>query len=215
MNLVKRFAPLILVFAVGVVCWLIISPEPPIVRELRTMPEVGQVEHKGPFKPKLTVLHLCDLGWEPGKANEGPAYQNLLKRLEKAQDAQVQIIRRLIFRHKIDELYCDLSRADLVSLNANVDALRDLTSTVRKLDRAEMAHVRELERSIGVPGRLLLVKEITILPLEDDGGIKNGIAKDFPKSGLAVVLVGGDHDLAPRLPAGTLYVRVTPKSYPQ
>ena len=36
----------------------------------------------------------------------------------------------------------------------------------------------------------------------------------LPASGLVLVVLGGSHDLGPYLGAGVLYVRVTPRSYP-
>ena len=38
---------------------------------------------------------------------------------------------------------------------------------------------------------------------------------NLPTSGLAVVILGGSHNLAPHLPEGATYVRVTPRSYPE
>jgi hypothetical protein len=37
----------------------------------------------------------------------------------------------------------------------------------------------------------------------------------LPVEGLAVIILGGSHDLGPYLPERTAYVRVTPRSYPQ
>jgi hypothetical protein len=36
----------------------------------------------------------------------------------------------------------------------------------------------------------------------------------LPASGLVLVVLGGSHDLGPYLGAGVLYVRLTPRSYP-
>ncbi len=216
MNALKRVLPLALLLAAAVAFWFLFSPEPAIVRDLRSMQEVGQIESTGPDKPTLTVLHICNLHWIPEEFAAGHVYPSLLRHLDKVQNVQMAIVGRLIYRHKVQTIYCEgFSKADLPSLKASIDALREIGSTLRNLDAVEDAQARELTRSIGIPGRLLMSKELEVLPLDGGDGKKDAIPKDFPKSGLAVVFAGGDHDLRPHLPASTLYVRVKSKSYQQ
>ena len=88
-----------------------------------------------------------------------------------------------------------------------------------------------------MPGRLLLSHEIgDVLPLEDrtalqaarpvgdSGGVRldkakvearrRAMVKQLPPSGIALIVLGGSHDLAPHFGPDVLYVRVTPRSYP-
>ena len=117
-----------------------------------------------------------------------------------------------------------------------LDQLREINelSFTRELNASELKSQRELLAKIGAPGRLLRSQVVEeVLPLEDKEALQKQVAegkltpdqesdarrkamvKNLPTSGLAVIVLGGSHDLGPHLPAGTLYVRVTPKSYPQ
>jgi hypothetical protein len=44
---------------------------------------------------------------------------------------------------------------------------------------------------------------------------RKAMINNLPKSGMAVVILGGSHDLTSHLPEGAAYIRVTPRSYPQ
>ena len=98
-------------------------------------------------------------------------------------------------------------------------------------------HRREQTLVVGVPGRLLHSGEIGAVRI-----LKEDVARDaaapiagrfgmrfdpdkldvrrrtmvahLPASGLVLVVLGGSHDLGPYLGASVLYVRVTPRSYP-
>jgi hypothetical protein len=95
-----------------------------------------------------------------------------------------------------------------------------------------------LTLEVGVPGKLLLAGEVAeVLPLENQEALEaagpiqteKGIQFDpeklltrrqamvahLPEKGLALVVLGGSHDLGPHLNPQTLYVRVTPRSYPE
>ncbi len=89
---------------------------------------------------------------------------------------------------------------------------------------------------VGTPGRLLAGGHIqSVLPLEDEKALQDAkpvldgkvvldeakiavrhkaMVARLPKEGVAVIVLGGSHDLDTILPADTLYVRVTPKGYP-
>jgi hypothetical protein len=43
---------------------------------------------------------------------------------------------------------------------------------------------------------------------------RKAIVARLPEKGMALVVLGGSHDLGPYLGADVLYVRITPKSYP-
>src|SRR5262249_11509401 len=97
--------------------------------------------------------------------------------------------------------------------------------------------LRELLLQVDPPGRLLLAGDIRdMLPLDDaealdaakpvaDGKVRideakmearrKAMVKNLPAAGVALVVLGGAHDLGPHLQAGTLYVAVTVKSYPE
>lgn len=51
----------------------------------------------------------------------------------------------------------------------------------------------------------------------NDGKIavrRKAMAAKLPAEGMALIVLGGSHDIGPYLPAGTLYVQVTPRGYP-
>jgi hypothetical protein len=150
---------------------------------------------------------------------------------------QIEIIRYLIRRHAVRAVFSEgVSKESMAGLTVRLDVLRDMTTLehLGKLDASELRKQKEITLTVGAVGRLLLAKEIDhVLPLEDEAALQDAksvagrkiapddakvqarrraMVRNLPTSGLAVVILG-PHDLGPYLPAGTLYVRVTPRSY--
>ena len=159
--------------------------------------------------------------------------------VEKVQADQLEIMRWLIREHGVKEIYSEgLTEKKMPDLRLRVEVLNDL----KRLDDlggmdAETAQRRhELILGIGTPGRLLLTKEIDVLPLEVDdahGGARpiaeadgvryspvrldarrRAMVRRLPATGLAVLVLGGSHDLCQHFDTGVLYIRVTPRNYP-
>jgi hypothetical protein len=239
-----RLAPLLaIIIAAGAIVALSLSsekPPPKIVKELTELPQVARVELSGGPGEELTIVHIRDFHLVPRETAkvEGLDYQEMVNTVEHVQNEEMAIVRFLARSYSVKELYSEgLSKDSMDGLTIRLNLLRDMEklANAKKLNAEELKEGRELALTVGVPGRLYLLKEIdAVLPLEDEKALQeahpvvNGkLAPDpakiflrrqammaqLPKKGIAVVILGGSHDLAPHLPPGTLYLRVTPKSY--
>ena len=230
---------LVFVFIAGVGFYVATTPAPAIVRDLRDLPEVARVDFTGPEDPALAVVHIRDVHLPPKEqaAVEGLDYPTLLRQVDWVQRDQMEIMRYLIRRHAVKAVFSEgLSKDNMAGLTIRLDMLRDMATLERlgKLDASELRQQNEITLTVGTVGRLVLAKEIDhALPLEDEAALQDAkpvaggkiapddakiqarrraMVRNLPTSGLAVVILGS-HDLGPYLPAGTLYVRVTPRSY--
>ncbi|MBI3410370.1 MAG: hypothetical protein HY040_18680 [Planctomycetes bacterium] len=216
---------------------------PGIVQAVRALPEAAAVDYSGPADAPLIIVHLRDWHFVPKELAdlEGLDFSALLSTVEKVQADQLGIARFLVREHGAKAIYCEgLSGEALPALRLRLDLLRDMDALDKagKLDPAEKEQKRSLALEVGTPGRLLALKEIVdVLPLEDQKALEDAkpeakggeilfdaakvkarriaMVSHLPVEGLAVVILGGSHDLEPHLPTGTLYVKVTPKNYPQ
>jgi hypothetical protein len=151
------------------------------------------------------------------------------------QTEELAIARFLIAEHGLKAIYSEgLSERTLPDLQLRLDLLTkmDQLAELGGLDPVARAHWRELTLEVGIPGRLLHLKEIAkVLPLEDEAALararptsgpegvrfdaaklkarREAMAGRLPTSGLVLIVLGGSHDLTPTLGAGVLYVRVT------
>jgi hypothetical protein len=212
-----------------------------VVVSLRRLPEVASVEYSG--GREAVVIHLRDWHFVPRElcALEGIDFQGNLEAVAKVQDEQIAVVRFLIHDYGLSRVYGEgLSDEAMPDLRLRIDMLRDLALLEKRrgLDAAARRQQRELTLEVGLPGRLLQSGEIAdVLPLEDDKALddaapiqtgnqgirfdaekvaarRKAMADRLPKEGMALVVLGGSHDLRPYLPPGTLYVRVTMRSYP-
>jgi hypothetical protein len=214
---------------------------PPIAAELRAMPEVARVEYYGLRFAPLTVVHIRDWHLVPQEFAEVEKldYAALQNEVEKVQADQLAIVRYLIWQDGIKAIYSEgLSNENGADFGLQVDLVRTSEEFAKKkMFNAEgLDGLRRLSLTIGTAGRLAITKEVQILPLEDERAMQdarpvmNGkltkneakiaarrraMVSMLPVEGLAVIILGGSHDLGPYLPERTAYVRVTPRSYPQ
>jgi hypothetical protein len=222
------------------VLWL--KGTPGIVQELRGLREVARVDYSGPKDAKLTVVHIRDFHFVPKELAdvERLNYPALLDEVQRVQSDEMAIARFLIQRHGIQAIFSEgLSKESLSGFTVRIDLLRDMDTLAKAgtLDADELRQRREMALTVGIAGQLLLAKAIReILPLEDekalqdakpvvDGKVVPNEAKTaarrkamvahLPAEGMALIVLGGSHDLGPHLPVGTLYVKVTARSYPE
>jgi hypothetical protein len=215
---------------------------PVIVRELRGLPEIARVDYSGPTDAELTVVHIRDFHFVPKELAdvEGLNYQALLDEVERVQTDEMAIARFLIRHHALRAVFSEgLSKDSMSAFKVRVDLLRDMDTLARagKLDADENRQRREIALNVGAPGQLLSAKEIReVLPLEDEKALQDSkpvvdgkmvqneariaarrkaMVAHFPAEGIALIVLGGSHDLGPHLAAGTLYVKVTPRNYPE
>jgi hypothetical protein len=237
-------APFLVVCAAGLAMAFALWTKavPGIVHELRGLPEVARVDYSGPMDATLTVVHLRDWHFVPKDLAklEGLDYPASLDKVERVQSDEITIARFLIRRHDLRVVFSEgLTKETMSGLTVRVDLLRDMDTlaSAGKLDAYELRQRRELVLTVGIPGRLLMAKEIReVLPLEDEKALHNAkpvvdskivpneakiaarrkaMVACLPAEGMAFIVLGGSHDLGPHLPSGTLYVRVTPRSYPE
>jgi len=131
-----------------------------------------------------------------------------------------------------------LSEASAPDFRVRVELLRTLAKAEAAgvLDAEGKAIQRRTRLEVGAVGRMLERGEIdNALPLESEGALQKAIplkdgkiafdadaiqarrqamVKQLPAQGLAVIVLGGSHDIRDVLPEGTHYLRVTPRSYP-
>jgi hypothetical protein len=236
--------PILVVCAAGLVLAFVVWLEgaPSIVQELRGLPEISRVDYSGPKDAKVTVVQIRDFHFVP-KENadlEGLNYPALLDEVERVQTDEMAIARFLIRRHGVRAVFSEgLSKESMSDFTVRVDLLRDMDTlaSAGKLDADELRQRRELALTVGTPGQLLLAKEIReVLPLEDEKALQDAkpvvdgkmvpneakiaarrkaMVAHLPAEGMALIVLGGSHDLRPHLAAGTLYLKVTPRSYPE
>jgi hypothetical protein len=227
------------VVALGYILWT--DESPAIVQEMRALPEVAHVDYTRVSKTTRTiVLHVRDwpLMSKSVAELEGLDYQKLLDKVERVQADQMAIVRFLIRGYGVQAVYSEgLSKDSMAGLTMRLDLLKAIepVAAAGTLDAGELRQRRELTLTVGTPGRLLLAKEIAqVMPLEDEQALQdtnpvaNGkiapdaakievrrkaMVKNLPRQGLAVVILGGSHNLEPYLPAETLYIQVTPRSF--
>jgi hypothetical protein len=140
----------------------------------------------------------------------------------------------------LKEIYSEgLSEETMPDFQLRLDVLKDLErlDTRGGMDKEALRLQREFRLEVGIPGRLLLAREIDrVLPLEDRKALKaagpagaaQGIRFDaakiearrkamvarLPAVGIVLVVLGGSHDLGPFFGADALYVRISPRGYP-
>jgi hypothetical protein len=229
LTLAHRAALVVFAFSVALVAtWRLWPRSPAMVDELRRLPGVRTVEYVGRRDAKLTVVHLLDWHHVPRELCQeaGIDFAENLKIVEAVQLDQLGIARHLIREHGVKAIYSEgLSEKSMADYRLRLD-LFDAMS-----DR------REARLLLGIPGRLLLTKEIDdVLPLEEadalaaaaptfeDGGTffdavalierRKAMVRMLPREGLAVIVLGASHDLGPMLGRDVLYIRVRPRSLP-
>jgi hypothetical protein len=211
---------------------------PPIAQEIAVMPEIRACQWFGPSEPaKLTIIHLRDWHFVPRELCqiEGISFEKVLADAAAVQESQLAIARRLIKAHGLTAVYSEgLSKQSVSDLKLRLDVLKDIPAKVL----AESGEaVKHLSLEVGTPGRLWLAGDIAdVLPLEDEAELQaakpvvNGklapnkakiearreaMVAQLPKEGLALIVLGGSHDLGMLLPPDTLYIQVTPRGYPE
>lgn len=218
---------------------IILRPKVPgIVEELRAIPHVAHVgyQHIGSGETRLVVVHLRDWHFVPRNLCEleGISFEEVLTVAKAVQESQVAIARHLIRSHGLKDVYAEgLSEKSRPMWDLRLDVLKTVPPEALA---KESDTVKYTALEVGTPGRLLLAGDIAnVLPLEDerahqdakpvvDGKVAPNDAKiaarrkamvaRLPAEGMALIVLGGSHDLGPQLPAGTLYVQVTPRGYP-
>jgi hypothetical protein len=233
----------LLAVAGTIAAWQVFRPRPPaLVESLRALPEVARVDYVGPANAPLVVVHLRDWHFVPRELCklDGIDFEDNLATVEKVQEDQLAIARFLIREHGVKAIHKEgISESSLEDLALLLVVLKDLDrlQAAGGMDDEARRHQRELTLELGIPGRLFRSDEIgKVVPLEDEkannearpihgwGGIRFDAAKlearrkaivaRLPEKGMALVVLGGSHDLGPYLGADVLYVRITPKSYP-
>jgi hypothetical protein len=215
----------------GIATWQLTRP-PAIVASLRQLSEVARVEYTGPADSPMILIHLRDWHHVPRELCklDGIDFEENLAIVEKVQDDQLAIARFLIREHGLTEMFSE-GLSHVADLDARLGLLRTLADAkkVGLLDAEGRKMQREMTLEVGVPGRLLLAEEIAkVRPVEDEAALKaagpgasagkiearrRAIVNRLPKSGIALLVLGGSHELGPYL-GDVLYIRVTPRSYP-
>jgi hypothetical protein len=238
----KLWALLVVVLAAlagGAAWWWWLQP-PALVQALRTLPEVRDVEYRGPASASRVVLQLRDWPFVSREQCEadGVDFNGHLNTVEKVQTDQLAIARWLMRDQGVRDLYLEgVTTETLADWQLRLETLKLLDEALRDLaDEATKQTQRESTLEVGTAGRLLLAGEIAgVKPLDDAAALKaakpagedkkapdaakiearrKAMLAQLPKTGLAVIVLGGTHDLRPYLDADTLYIRVTPRSYP-
>lgn len=210
---------------------------PPLVQDLRVLPEAGKVEWSGDASNHLTILHVRDWHFVPTHLEDLDEVEHLAD-VERVQAGQLVILRHLRQVYGVRSIYSErLTAASVDDFRLRIEALRDTAKLARlgELDDEHKALQRLLRLQVGAAGRMLEAGEIDeVLPLDDrdaldrampvkDGKIvfdaeaievrRRAMVKNLPAQGLVVIILGGSHDLTPHLPEGTRYIQVTPRAY--
>jgi hypothetical protein len=204
---------------------------------IRATPQAVRVDYSGPANAKLVVVHLRDYHFVPRELCEieGIPFDEVLKIAASVQESQLAIARELVRSHSLRGVYSEgVSEKSLPAVTLRVNVIKDLAgASLGGLPES----IRHIVLAVGTPGRLWAEGTIEgVLPLEDetalqdakpvlDGKVKPDEAKiaarekamvaRLPKEGFAVIVLGGSHDLGPYLPTGSLYVKATPRGYPE
>ncbi len=141
----------------------------------------------------------------------------------------------MIRTYGVREIYVEgLSEDSVPDFRLRVELLRTMAKAV--LDDKDRALQRLTRLEAGVVARLLEEGAIdNALPLESQQALQDAkpvkagkiefdadaiherrkaMVKQLPAQGLAVIVLGGSHDLTRYLPEGTQYIRVKVKGYP-
>lgn len=170
-------------------------------------------------------------------------YHKHLDTVEKVQADQMAILRHLSTHHGVKAVRCEgQTDQNGIELARRVLLLREVTRQQAKEGLILTDQQRELVQftrlDIGAAGRLMESEEIDVRPLDDHAVLHDLIEKTpivdgrfvfdptleearvkamikyLPAPGFVVITLGGQHDLAPYLPEGTRYIKVTPRSFP-
>lgn len=154
--------------------------------------------------------------------------------VEKVQVDQLAVARYLIKQRGLSAIYSEgLSAKTVRTYRLRINLMRQMEDG----DKMPKGVPGTLWLEIGAPGRLLMAGEVNeVLPLEDAEALdaaapvrhregmlfddetvwlrRQAMARNLQREGLALIVLGGSHDLGTHLGGDVLYIQVTPRSYP-
>ena len=232
------------VFILVIVAFKILTHEPELVNELTFLSDdVADVEYSGWAGAKLVVVHLRDWPFVPRDLCKlhGIDFEENVKVVRKVQPHLRQITHRVLDRYKLRSLYSGgLTEKTTPELHRRIEVVKELEMQAFEgvLDDKGRNFRDELLMEMGTPGQFLHDGFIDkVLPMEGTNALdaarlvpglndalfdadtlharRKAIVAHLPREGVALIVLSGLHDLTSYLPANSLYIRVTPVSYPK
>lgn len=211
---------------------------PRLVRDLQSRPEAGRVVFQGERDAALTVVHLRD--WHALFGEEAEWNDQVVREAKEVQSELRGLLRFLFEREQTDvvkEMYSGrLSEKSMMRFVKDRELAIDLKPKGKQPNDPIQQELSAYGRRYGVIGQMYVQDEVQIVmplttnvpldhvvlrdgkdfrgPLDDVENRRREIMDWLPKKGVAIIVLSGSHNLAAYLPPGTLYIQVTPRSYP-
>jgi hypothetical protein len=164
-------------------------------------------------------------------------YAEFLDDVEAVQQEQLELLRALIKQQEIKNVFYEgLAPEDMPAFRERIETLKKFEKIKPKgdtpIEQLMLSEYREDLLKIGAPGRLMMTGELEVLSVEDasllkkanpvsDSGVEfdsavieareDAMVRMLLSEEMAVVILGGAHDLSDNVPGGCEYVRLTMK----